>query len=232
MNKSIFFMHIPKCGGTSLKKSMVRAVDSGNVFDLDAHASKYVADLFHKEESLHKFRHKLMLYAIASERYNLVMGHALFSKKDFKPFFDRFSFVSVVRDPVERFLSHYFYNRHKSSDHYKLDDNLEDFLASDQAKGFGNYLVRYFAGRDKKDDLDTAIDNLKYFSLVGTLENLPRFQKGFKKEFGKELNIKHENENPVSSSDREKMLSKAQMELVREFCKSDILVYDHILKNF
>lgn len=225
-------MHIPKCGGTSLKKSLIQAVEGNNTFDLDAHASKYVADLFHKEESLHKFRHKLMLYAMASGRYNLIMGHALFSQKDFRPFFNKFSFISVVRDPVERFLSHYFYNRHKSSDHYKLDEGLEEFLASDQAKGFGNYLVRYFSGRDKKDDLDTAISNLNHFSVIGTLEDLPKFQKDFKKEFGKQLNIKHSNENPVGASDRNKLLTGGQMELVREFCKDDTVIYDHILKNF
>lgn len=228
MTKNIFFMHIPKCGGTSLKKSLIRAADGGDTFDLDAHASKYVVDLYPKEESLHKFRHKLMLYALSSSRYNLVMGHAQFSQKDFQPFFEKFSFISVVRDPVERFLSHYFYNRHKSSDHYKLEDNLENFLVSDQAKGFGNYLVRYFSGRDKKDDLDTAMLNLKHFSVLGTLEDLPKFQKDFKREFGLQLNIKHDNENPLSASDREKLLSGEQMSLIRKFCEDDLKIYNQI----
>jgi hypothetical protein len=226
--KKMFYVHIPKCGGTSIKKAILNGYKGRPVFNLDPHASKLVADEFCEEESLFSLRNKLVLYALTSNKYWFVGGHTVLTesvvnhckinKTDYK-------FVTLLRDPVERYLSHFFFNQNKSSKHYKINDDFSEFLKTKHAKEFGKYYVRYFSGLNNTS-VEKAIDNLKYFDVIGFLDDIPTFEKNILEHTGLELSISQENENPLGK-DYTSLVSDNDMKLVLEFCKGDIEVYEY-----
>lgn len=229
--KKIFFMHVPKCGGTSVKKAFVENFKSNRIFNIDAHASKYVVDNFTGDD-LQYFRDKLVVYAMATDKYDLIMGHTVFNKLLIENPFNKYSLVSLVRDPVSRFLSHYFYNRYKESTHYKIDDSFESFINSKAAKNMSSYYLKYFSGMDGRPSLDKARVNVSKFDVVGVLENLESFSNMISERLGIRFDIGHDNKNPVEDDDDRRKLSTAQMSEIQSICHEDIQIYKHICEVF
>jgi hypothetical protein len=230
--RKMFFMHIPKCGGTSVKNALAKGYEHKKIFSLDAHASKYVTDAVPQLKGLDQFRDGLMLYALATDKYNLIMGHSVFNSLMLRNFSKDYGLVSLVREPVSRFCSHYFYNANKESDHFKVNDELDLFLESEVAKKFGKYYVRYFSGVGSKQTVEKAMDNLKNFDVVGTLENLQGFAVQISDKFKIQIQLRHDNKNPVSDLEMQSRLTSEQLGIIKSLCADDIEIYNEVKRFF
>lgn len=92
-----------------------------------------------------------------------VSGHFAFSELVHGRFGDRWESVTIMRDPVTRWFSHYFFNRYKPDEHFRIHDDLGSFLETGLGKRLGRFYEDKFASAfsGDLDDIDRAIDAAK-----------------------------------------------------------------------
>lgn len=234
INQKIFFLHIPKCGGTSLRLAIEQAFgfpqdSKNNDFHLDVMALDSAAHAL--EKPIVDLKRDVLTYCMAHKFYRYISGHFAYSDKAMAAYGHEWKYVTLLRDPVSKWFSQYFYNRHKNNDHYKLDCTLEEFLATDEAKHLGrNYaylLVDGISSQEAGSDvaIQQAIANLEKFAVVGLLEKLEWFYQDFQTVFGAKLHIEARNKNPLSSKQQKQQISDDMRAQVEEICRPNIQIY-------
>ena len=237
MDKNIFFQHLPKCGGTSIDTAFRKKIRSG-IFHLRASPSKQAADVYYSDEKrceLHRFREAILLYNMASHK-KYISGHFIFSDRVYNYFHDEYMFITILRDPLKRWISSYFYNRYKTqSNHYKIEEDLETYITSDKGKREGYMYVAYFCGKRgnfrERNLMDSAIANLRKYDIVATLDNIDYLIRQVKKTTGISLKIQKKNVNPVTDAFKEDMLTDTIKAQIRDLCKPDLEVYNYVKDN-
>lgn len=148
--------------------------------------------------------------------------------------------MTVIRDPVKRFISQFFYNKNKANqDHFGVDMNIDEYLNSKRAKGAGRLMTSYFAGIEALADsslsteglVNKAINNLRCFDLVGVLENLQHFEREFAEATGTTIKVAHHRKNPTDRSKRRSALTEGRMERIKQLCAPDIELYEAVLSG-
>jgi hypothetical protein len=231
-SEKIFFLHIPKCGGVSVGQAIAVKYlslnlrnDSG-VINLNAPVSRQVVE------------EKLLLYFMAQPNSRFISGHFLFSKIAYQKHGGKFSFVTILRDPVKRWISSYFYNIFKASDHMKVNDEIDARLESHFGISQGYELVKFLGGANKEGDytspkaIDRATENLKRFEVVGFLENLSDFTEKFYARFHVKLQIAKKNQNPAPIQYQKSIITHELLERITDVCQPDIQVYEYAIQHF
>ncbi|HEX5725701.1 MAG TPA: polyhydroxyalkanoic acid system family protein [Longimicrobiaceae bacterium] len=166
---TVLFLHIPKAGGTTLGEYVYNQCRAPRDYDeglLNA-GVLFVPYGFFKEPDLQVPDYIRPTLGRADLR--AVVGHFWFGVHEHvgRPW----TYVTLLRDPVERVVSLYHY--------LKLDErmSLEEFAASPPFKEADNDQVRRIAGADPEIGgcteamLETAKENLRrHFSVVGVTE--------------------------------------------------------------
>ena len=237
-SQRLLFLHIPKCGGTSIVHAMgacygPRSMDPSQ-FYLDAAAVFETARLF--DQHFQQISEKLLLYAMAQKQCRFITGHFFFSEKAHSRFGDQWQTVTVLRDPVARWFSQYYFNRYKHERHYKTDADLEAYIDSQEGIGAGRTLLNVLEGSgrdwggDPQQGVRRATANLEKISLVGILENLEQFKTRFRERYGTNLKIGTLRKSPVSGDQVRARVSGAILEKVRHICRYDSQIYQHALR--
>lgn len=179
--KKIFFDHLPKTAGTSLTKAMEGIV--GEKVPLSSVSNRHAMCLNH------------------STGRNLIAGHVWFDQNE--ELSKEYYYCTLLRDPVDRFLSQYYFNKSivtKLICESVLSDpvlgdrqvlasyflSLEEYLYSDThdlINTYTNVQAVHFAQRksnqpfdlSENDLLDAAISSLEDYDLVGTLDQAQGF---------------------------------------------------------
>jgi len=230
--KRIMYSHIPKCGGSSVATSIrnIYGFWSGlrgqKLYRIDTTASAKAASF--SDKSLFEFRKELLVYQFEKSRLQFITGHVGVDEAIMNKFCDNWNFVTVLRDPVERWYSEYYYNRYKDSDHFQTDLPIEDYI-SNVGKRRGHKYVTFFSEKEKnfEERIREAKEVLSNFDLVGFLDNLPRFKKKFKNLFKRKLTIPHKNKSPKPYFERKEIPNHIHEKVV-ELCQPDIEIYNYI----
>jgi hypothetical protein len=164
----LVFVHIPKTGGTTVSFVLWRQFPRGQAIDLDAATV---------EEA------KARWNAMASEqraRVRCIRGHLPFEPQMFAPRATRF--FTILRDPVERVVSEYYYNLTGPSRMLYLPltrdrMTLDQFVRSELCAPVHNGQTRMLAGANldatPREMLDLAVANLRnHMAVVGITERL------------------------------------------------------------
>ena len=241
----VFLLHVPKCGGTSIQvaleeayglRSGIRIDLRGNIhhtafFRLNPHASKEAADRLGMP--FHALREHVLLYQMSCSGRKFTSGHFQFSDAAYAGYQGTYTFNSLIRDPVERWYSHYFYDRDKEGDHFSVDDAIDDYLTSPRGRATGRLIARYFAGADCGEDdiVEQAIQNIAKFDVVGVLDDLGTFKSDLRYVLGADINIPVRNASPTSAAQKRKEITPEIHRRVVEVCKPDQAVYDYVVEN-
>lgn len=232
----IVFLHIAKCGGTSVRQAMAacfkpwRSTQSDSVLELDEMVLREAAasGRIHHSEA----RRALLAYDLATTNARLVAGHYRYSRAVFERYRETWSFITMLRHPVARWYSNYFFNATRSPDNiYHIDLPIEEFVDTERATLLGTELVRSFADLDDPEEavgghaVDRAVDNLRDLFFVGTLEDLPSFTRLFRESFGCSLDIPRLNTTPSDGREPRADVEPRVAERVRELCEPDLGVY-------
>lgn len=238
------FLHLPKCGGTSLSEALYATVPmQKQIGVIDAVSSRRAASLIthnkdcliqtHEDmegaEATFDLREKIMIaYMCAGKR--LIHGHVLFSEQAYEIFKDDYKIVTVMRDPIKRALSNFRMNVTNGN----IENDAESWLNGIQGRNHASVYVRYFSGeatitdKNKSKLLKKAHENLKKIALIGFLDEMDIFLDRFKERFDSRPKIHHYN----TAKGEEITLSKDQMKRLEELCAPDIELYQAAYKKF
>ena len=175
LDKSIYFMHIPKSGGTTIDHIFLK------LFSILKNCQ---FKRFKYNENIKKI--KLFKNEIDLSKNYFISGHLDY---DFCNNLDNIYKCSIVRDPVSRVVSHYKFMVFKldlTPDKY----TFKMFISDEFEKNRDNLITRHFAGllNEKKEiiekDSDEAIKNINTFDSIYTLDNWDKFLSEILSTFG------------------------------------------------
>lgn len=226
----LLFLHLPKCGGTSLDAALrdIYLQRRHGVVHLDPQASKRAAEI--ADDSIRDFRTRVLLYHTAQSRNRYVSGHYSYSKQTWDAFSDDWKLMTVLREPVARWYSAYFYNKYKTnSEHFRIHAPLETYVTSEAAKMAGAIYVRLLtADVDADDAVGRAIANLHQFHLVGVLEEIDLLVQDCEQTLGVSLNLGWQNSSPRTKYDQAGEVTPEIDKRVRALCEPSLRVYEEI----
>jgi len=156
--------------------------------------------------------------------------------------------VSLIRDPVDRFLSHYYYwhrrgingelsggdvevaANHSLGEFLDLIESGTEMIQLDNlitwmfAGGFEPWIRRELAHLSQDELLDLAKRNIQSCAVVGRLDDMPRFLDDLKRELGLELQVSMLNRNQDRMPTDQ--LPGETLDRIRSYLALDIQLYD------
>jgi hypothetical protein len=238
--QKVVFHHVPKCGGTSVSRALRwrYLLSQGTISPESSYrAFKAFTGRVDREKMLvdvSDLREQMLLYLLY-EGVSCVTPHVRYSEQANKLFHEQYKFITTLREPISRFISHYFWSYGKQHAHGRIDEPIEEFIETERAKRLGATYPIYFSGLPVTADftsseaVQTAIANLKKFAVVGKLDNLSLFSKNIKNELGVRIRIGHENRSRRSPSEVKKAITPEVRQKIIELCQPDIQVWESIL---
>ena len=246
----ILYIHIPKCGGNSIDSAFKKHFRPNSVFKEDSVASNKGAENYFKnivssqqlsiENNfyLQKYREAILLYSMYLEKYYYISGHFSFSDPVYDLFKNQYRFVTILRNPVKRFISEYFFNKYKQKLSFTIEEGLDTFMNSPRGIEYGLKYVKMLSGFgentdiDLKDAIPKAKENLAKFDVIGILEDLNIFEKQIKNKLDISLKIGHKNKNPIKALAIEKKVSNKNLEKIKRLCRPDEEIYQFALNIY
>ncbi|PID58311.1 hypothetical protein CSB45_04390 [candidate division KSB3 bacterium] len=248
LKEKIFFLHIPKCGGKSCDAAIMKHYDPFSSVHITAAQSFQAAALMYELDdpivkdfdSVLTFREHLLLYFMHRQGIRYITGHVSFSERAYQEFQKTYNFLTMIRDPVKRWISNFFFHRHKlqNRDYVGIEDDLATFLCSERGTLEGQRLVRMLGGVNSSHDyasqaaIEQAQKNLHKFAIIGCLEHLDLFLAQFRQRFGVSLRFPRKNQNPKTSEYIQTAVSKDMEEKITQICQPDIDVYNYAIQTF
>ncbi|WP_170831490.1 sulfotransferase family 2 domain-containing protein [Jannaschia faecimaris] len=232
------FLHMPKCGGTSLSEAMYATVPlNQRIGVIDAVSTRRTAsmlsfgedsaalcheDLEHGQLTF-DLREKMLLQHMAWDTM-LIHGHVLWSTRAERHFGNAYKYVTILRDPVARTVSNFRMMKRNGL----LEDDFDAYLEGPVARRHARVYLRYLAGandiaeNEVSDALALAHARLSQMALVGFLDRMDRFLEAYRALFGVRLSPARLNTAP----DRPPEHTPAQIERIHALCAPDIAIFE------
>lgn len=238
------FMHVPKCGGTSVSEALYATVPmSRRVGVIDAISTRRATTLMHADTTepflyhddlptgveVYKLREQILLTHMAWNT-ELIHGHIIFSKKAYKHFGDHYRFITLLREPTARVLSNFLGSVRGGM----IKDDLDAYLDSEIFRTQGLSMLRYFSGihavapENEVAALEQAKSNMALFSIIGFLDNLDDFSDQYRAMFGRCPRIFHYN----LSESKHPVLNAAQQAKIESVMRSEFELWQHALTTY
>lgn len=165
--KTLIFLHLPKTAGSTLHRIIEREYKSKLIYSIDN---------FRTQESVAEFK---SLPEAQRREIKVLKGHMRFGLHEYLP--QPSSYITVLREPVDRVISHYYYVLRKPN-HYLYEQvksknmSLKDYVSSGITKELDNSQARLLSsiaadipyGECSSDVLESAKKNLQeHFAVVG-----------------------------------------------------------------
>ncbi len=213
------FVHVPKSGGISIDLAMrEQLAKPGEArFSREGAIEMSLATFgqgINNLDSIAQFSdhhaqqlNGLLAYHLA-QNWQYISGHVSTNQHIIKSFAQQYHFITVLREPVSRFISNYIYNKLTNSLPIMAPNNLnsdnliaevDHILAHRRGWQMANVMSMCITGRFAKDVADAQkiqsefADNLAAYKVVGFLDNLDSFSKQIKQLSNKQINIGNHN---------------------------------------
>lgn len=207
---------MPKTGGTTLKNIIKRNVNPQESFDI--------------YENLQQREAKLI--DLSNKNVSCIQGHLLFGVHHY--FKQPSTYITMLREPVERILSEYYFIRNRPSHvlyHKVINMTLNEYQHELENM---NLQTRYICGKSSgpitENNLIEAKENiLNHFAIVGITEMFNDSIFLMKKKFGWK-NISYKKENITKNRLLKTELSPKLIESIKKNNKLDFELY-HFAKS-
>ena len=225
----IIYIHVPKCGGSSF----------GAALRLRHFMSQAVIDLHPGDPALPAERRLLTDYArrrtqlrqLVHQKTRMISGHVQYDPQLHDGAARDYRFVTLLRDPVSRFVSHYNYLQRRHPDPSR-PNTLAAFLDTDDATRLASQYLFYFAGENLAPGQDPAaliaraIAALARFDIIGDLSQPQVFAKQLRRQIGTPLPLWRRNAAPAPTE-----VPSTLRPRIEALCAADIAVYRAVQTN-
>lgn len=209
----VVFVHIQKTAGKSLRQLLYR--------QYTRRGTRLVKNYFTQGEASETFVRELA--ASPPPHLRVAHGHMLFWPDCGWP--EGTEFFTMLRDPVERVISHYYWLRMRSERFQKtlgeavrdgsIGDNLQTRVISATMPPFGQL---------PQEALDRAIERLEWFSVVGLTERFDESLVLLTRTLGWRRMV-YTRENVTPNRKPRDEISAEEIELIREHNALDLELY-------
>ena len=225
---NFIFYHIEKCAGSSFRmilynyfrniyrKKQIFVPENGN--DIIYNFMPYHINFIKNDNHFDFHNLKVILSHI---RYN-----------NFPEINKRCKFkFTIVRDPCDRLISHYYFFDYKKYNYTKIDDlSLEDFNL--YCNKYSKYIASCLGCVDKYNNIlnnDKIDKRLSEFNFIIVLKNIDNEIKYFNNLLNKHFKINHKLlllKNNVNKN--KKTVKKSIINKIKIICKDDYIIYNKI----
>lgn len=209
--RDVVFVHIPKTAGTSMRNILVAALPAaGKIFNYYEDTAKIPGTFTNAFEADILTREKILAHrsTLPRDQQLLVCGH--YPASALTGAFHPASFITMLRDPVDRVVSHYRYLAKGGN----FAGSFADFYESaDQA----NLQCRQLRGTDLRD-----------FGFIGLVELMPDMIRALSRHLGVTLHTRVDN---VTSRFRRPEIDAATRARILALNQDDLCLYRHIKSN-
>ncbi len=219
-NLKIIFNHVPKTGGSSMQVFFKYLFGKDRVFRV---LERGVTDILTIEG----------LSVEQREHYKVFQGHFRYGYHSVIG--DQSLYFGIMRDPIDRIISNYFYTREKGRDEVKqyamsvtLDEYVEKFLSS-KGKNFGSAQTNFLTKTRNTKRAREILRN-EYF-LVCTTSQVNRCQELLSLIFERRYK-KRVHTNKTDSGEKGKEVRDAIKKSYHEFFRVDYNMLGWIERSF
>lgn len=224
----MLFMHIPKTAGTAFREAIAANYDHAEI----AYLYPTVPGLLAKD---------LRALPVEQRRsFRAVIGHFQFGMHEALP--QQSEYVTIVREPTARILSHYAYLQKVQPELVNGNGRLltlEEIFEEQLTVDFDNAMVRLFSGVDQRvfspgtltrDIYNLAVHNLRTaFTFVGHQETSAASFAKLQARFGWHARSGLENVNAGNTPSFSEVMP-ATLKAIRHYNHWDYLLYEEILR--
>lgn len=171
---TFIFTHIPKCGGTSFREYIYNSGKTSNIKPEEMYVPGFHPESNEKnipqlnEEELDKLRQSQIKVFACHSKYDIEREFNLTKVKN--PFY-----FTILREPVQRFISHYYFFYFKLNNSNCKNIHLKDLQENKRHEiinHLSNLQVKWI-GNNPNADLNLAINILETkYQSVGILEHI------------------------------------------------------------
>ena len=248
--RALVFVHVPKCGGSSVEKALRRARLLGRRLIGPEETFRAAASLLgiaDPDERLDPAsQHAVLMRASElrrdllhlhlAEGARLVTGHAPLGLHTLDlPGTD---VVTVMRSPRTRLRSHLAFNAGERAGHGRCEMTVARFLETERARVMGALYVKYLAGLPMDADfaaqsaIDAARRAVDRLALVGFTEEMDAFAARLGMLAGRRIEIGRVNEGKSQEGGGGPALPEALSDRIHALCAPDEAVYAHARARF
>jgi hypothetical protein len=222
----LIYIHIYKCGGSSMRSYIKEHLVDSNTTYIDHWAYLWEADVVPPDRLLGNVlrSEELRLGPLRNPSGSTVVAtHSFFY--EWMKRLDGFSFATMLRDPIRRVVSQFDFEQ-RMFDRHK-DQSVVEFIDGISSYEF-NLQTAALSGSPRMDvgpiDLEKAKANLHVFDAIGFVESFDESLRLFNKIFGIESSAvaPTENVSPEGS-----VVPEWLVDLLQERCSYDIELYEY-----
>lgn len=264
---NIAFVHIAKCGGVSIDTALRGSLANLKERRIDREASLIasLSDFTQKINSIDSACDFSEYHAIKLQRlfdqylalnWQYVSGHVAVNTDTLNRYKEKYAFVTMLRDPVERFISNYIFNKLTNTNTFMLPNNLStdnvikeahEIIGSRRGWHIANIPTMCITGsfpsniEQAKLLNKTFSENISKFAVVGFLNQTDSFTNQIESLTGRKINICHKNSiNNISNAQSNEIKTTLKTffhqqntkSKLNKLCKFESINYQNALNNY